>query len=118
MAVSKNPVYSQPSSAHRQQKSLDEVTNMLNRVVSQFGNDQRQAHQHPSVYKQLSQQSFGSVNSSNAFETINQEKINPSRVEAMHNMFERGTAPTSWKMQQPQRDSFEDRNQVTDSEIA
>ncbi|CAI2304440.1 unnamed protein product [Caenorhabditis sp. 36 PRJEB53466] len=110
VAVSKAPVYSQPT-AHRQQKSLDEVTNMLNRAVSQFGNDQRQAHQNPSVYKQLSQQSFGSAHSGNAFETINQEKINPSRVEAMHNMFEKGTAPTSWKMQQPQKESFEERNQ-------
>ncbi|PIC55746.1 hypothetical protein B9Z55_000893 [Caenorhabditis nigoni] len=107
-AVPNAPVYSQPVRQQQQapQKSLDEVTSMLNRAVSQFGNDQRQAHQHPSVYKQLSQQSFGSVHSNNAFETINQEKINPSRVEAMHNMFERGTAPTSWKMQQP-----DDRNQ-------
>lgn len=111
VAVSKAPVYSQPIRQQQQQpKSLDEVTSMLNRAVSQFGNDQRQAHQHPSVYKQLSQQSFGSVHSNNAFETINQEKINPSRVEAMHNMFERGTAPTSWKMQQP-KDSYDDRNQ-------
>ncbi|ULU10095.1 hypothetical protein L3Y34_014434 [Caenorhabditis briggsae] len=112
VAVSNAPVYSQPVRQQQQapQKSLDEVTSMLNRAVSQFGNDQRQAHQHPSVYKQLSQQSFGSVHSNNAFETINQEKINPSRVEAMHNMFERGTAPTSWKMQQP-KDGFDDRNQ-------
>lgn len=108
VAVSKAPVYSQP--IRQQQKSLDEVTSMLNRAVSQFGNDQRQAYQHPSVYKQLSQQSFGSVHSNNAFETINQEKINPSRVEAMHNMFEKGTAPTSWKMQHP-KEGFEDRNQ-------
>ncbi|CAL2029482.1 unnamed protein product [Caenorhabditis brenneri] len=111
VAVSKAPVYSQPvRQQQQQQKSLDEVTSMLNRAVSQFGSDQRQAHQHPSVYKQLSQQSFGSVHSNNAFETINQEKINPSRVEAMHNMFERGTAPTSWKMQQP-KESYDDRNQ-------
>ncbi|EFP03309.1 hypothetical protein CRE_28378 [Caenorhabditis remanei] len=115
VAVSKAPVYSQPIRQQQQQqqqqpKSLDEVTSMLNRAVSQFGSDQRQAHQHPSVYKQLSQQSFGSVHSNNAFETINQEKINPSRVEAMHNMFERGTAPTSWKMQQP-KESYDDRNQ-------
>ncbi|CAH2122132.1 uncharacterized protein CELE_W05F2.4 [Caenorhabditis elegans] len=109
--TSKAPIYSQAvrPKQQQQQKSLDEVTSMLNRAVSQFGNEQRQAYQHPTAYKQLSQQSFGSVHSNNAFETINQEKINPSRVEAMHNMFERGTAPTSWKMQQ--KDSYEDRSQ-------
>uniref|UniRef100_A0A8R1HND9 Uncharacterized protein n=1 Tax=Caenorhabditis japonica TaxID=281687 RepID=A0A8R1HND9_CAEJA len=112
VAVSKAPLYSQPirnPQPPQAQRSLDEAQSMLNRAVSQFS-EQRQPHQHPSVYKQLSQQSFGSVHSNNAFETINQEKINPSRVEAMHNMFERGTAPTSWKMHQ--KEQAEERNQV------
>ncbi|CAB3410577.1 unnamed protein product [Caenorhabditis bovis] len=82
------------SSLQKQQKSLDEVTSMLNNVASQFGVEST-PRTHPSVFKQLS---ASSNHSQNAFETINQEKINPSRVEAMHTMFEKGTA---WKMHQP-----------------
>ncbi|VDM58378.1 unnamed protein product, partial [Angiostrongylus costaricensis] len=81
--------------SHRHQKSLDEVTNMLNNVVNDFHSAQ--------PLRKRSQQSHvlyatpHSTNQSNPFETINQEKINPSRVEAMHNMFERNTAPVHYK---------------------
>ncbi|CAD6197742.1 unnamed protein product [Caenorhabditis auriculariae] len=97
---SQSQLYAQPQRpANRQQKSLDEVTTMLNNVVNQF------SQQHKPVRKQTSQPFnalHGQAGQSNAFETINQEKINPSRVEAMHNMFEKNTVPTSWKMQHPQ----------------
>ncbi|KAL6729878.1 hypothetical protein Aduo_000892 [Ancylostoma duodenale] len=74
----------------RQQKSLDEVTNMLNNVVNEFHTTQQQQRKKPAP--QPSHALYAtphSTNQSNPFETINQEKINPSRVEAMHNMFER-----------------------------
>uniref|UniRef100_A0A158P5X0 Uncharacterized protein n=1 Tax=Angiostrongylus cantonensis TaxID=6313 RepID=A0A158P5X0_ANGCA len=44
-----------------------------------------------------------STNQSNPFETINQEKINPSRVEAMHNMFERNTGQTFLRASPPRQ---------------
>ncbi|KAJ1350423.1 hypothetical protein KIN20_006209 [Parelaphostrongylus tenuis] len=81
--------------SQRQQKSLDEVTNMLNNVVNDFQSTQ--------PLRKRSQPSHAlyatphSTNQSNPFETINQEKINPSRVEAMHNVFERNTAPVHYK---------------------
>uniref|UniRef100_A0A183FRV4 Lamina-associated polypeptide 2 n=1 Tax=Heligmosomoides polygyrus TaxID=6339 RepID=A0A183FRV4_HELPZ len=72
----------------RQQKSLDEVTNMLNNVVNDF-------HASHTLYA-----TPHTMNQSNPFETINQEKISPSRVEAMHNMFERNLdwlTPAYWR---------------------
>lgn len=80
----------------RQQKSLDEVTNMLNNVVNDF-----HASQAPRKKSQPSHTLYATphtMNQSNPFETINQEKISPSRVEAMHNMFERNAvpAPNRW----------------------
>lgn len=73
------------------QKSLDEATEALLATMNHG--------LHQSVQKQSSIGSQSSQHGQHAFETINQEKINPSRVEAMQNMFERGTAPTSWKRQ-------------------
>ncbi|CAJ0593418.1 unnamed protein product [Cylicocyclus nassatus] len=88
----------------RQQKSLDEVTNMLNNVVNEFHTTQQQQRRKPA--QQSSHALYAtphSTNQSNPFETINQEKINPSRVEAMHNMFERNAAPAQsrWSHQAP-----------------
>ncbi|VDO35450.1 unnamed protein product [Haemonchus placei] len=90
------------SNPQRQQKSLDEVTNMLNNVVNDFHATQ----QPPRKKSQPSHALYAtphSMNQSNPFETINQEKINPSRVEAMHNMFERNAAPAQnrWSAQPP-----------------
>ncbi|PIO66258.1 hypothetical protein TELCIR_12033 [Teladorsagia circumcincta] len=90
------------SPPQRQQKSLDEVTNMLNKVVNDFHANQ----QPPRKKSQPSHAMYAtphSMNQSNPFETINQEKINPSRVEAMHNMFERNAVPAQnrWNAQPP-----------------
>ncbi|PAV86854.1 hypothetical protein WR25_13171 [Diploscapter pachys] len=88
----------------RQEKSLDEVTSMLNNVVNDF-QDTNQPGGINRKKSTSSQHAYPAVangtNGPNPFETINHEKINPSRVEQMHNMFERGTAPTSWKIHQP-----------------
>ncbi|KAK5964329.1 hypothetical protein GCK32_005827 [Trichostrongylus colubriformis] len=92
---------------HRQQKSLDEVTNMLNNVVNDFHASQ----QPPRKKSQPSHALYAtphSMNQSNPFETINQEKINPSRVEAMHNMFERNAVPAQnrWNAPSQQQQTY------------
>ncbi|WKX92816.1 hypothetical protein Q1695_010672 [Nippostrongylus brasiliensis] len=89
---STHPVVKKTASPQRQQKSLDEVTNMLNNVVNDFHVNQTPRKKQPSSHTLYA--TPHSINQSNPFETINQEKISPSRVEAMHNMFERNAVPT------------------------
>ncbi|KAK6727094.1 hypothetical protein RB195_005035 [Necator americanus] len=87
----------------RQQKSLDEVTNMLNNVVNEFHTTQQQRKKPAPQHSHALYATPHSTNQSNPFETINQEKISPSRVEAMHNMFERNAVPAQsrWNHQAP-----------------
>ncbi|CAI5439119.1 unnamed protein product [Caenorhabditis angaria] len=68
------------------------------RPKPQYSLEETSRHPHQNLYKQ-------NTLGNNAFETINQEKINPSRVEAMHNMFEKGTAPTAWKKMSPPQEA-------------
>ncbi|KJH51201.1 hypothetical protein DICVIV_02664 [Dictyocaulus viviparus] len=80
----------------RQQKSLDEVTNMLNNVANDFNSNHPQRKR--SQPSHILYATPHSTNQSNPFETINKEKINPSRVEAMHSVFEQNTAPIHSKL--------------------
>ncbi|KAI1717839.1 hypothetical protein Ddc_09689 [Ditylenchus destructor] len=92
----------QPERSH-QQNSLDEVAEML-RDVSDPHHKQtlqpsnQQVHpQTPSPRKFSNPRTGVAVSGekkvANPFETINQERVNPSRVEAISNMFEGGGKP-------------------------
>uniref|UniRef100_A0A1I7WUE9 Protein kinase domain-containing protein n=1 Tax=Heterorhabditis bacteriophora TaxID=37862 RepID=A0A1I7WUE9_HETBA len=69
--------------------NTDQVITLHCIVVNDFNTTQviQQRKKHPSHILYATPHS---TSQSNPFETINQEKINPSRVEAIHNMFERG----------------------------
>jgi hypothetical protein len=77
-----------------QQNSLDEVADMLKDVATDLHPTKQQLQQ--AVQRKFSNPragisvSGGNDKSPNPFETINQERLNPSRVQAIHNMFEEG----------------------------
>ncbi|KAH7721999.1 Protein W05F2.4 a [Aphelenchoides avenae] len=107
----------------QQKASLDDVADMLNDVAGtlksvgkQHPSHQAPPSQHTTAKKQVTgrvaslERPAPSEKSNNPFETINQERLNPSRVEAIQHMFEGnkpdgGSKPAGvgWRKNVPQR---------------
>ncbi|VDK53507.1 unnamed protein product [Anisakis simplex] len=98
----------------QQKMAFDEMTNMLRNVAGDIGAEDSSPRFRRSDQLRPTSGTSGATQVLSPFETINQEKLNPSKVEAMQSVFENkhDIAPPAWRrnMWHGRRASKEDEN--------